>query len=135
MAIDALDKKRARVRSVDLAGSLGVARASVCKALDRLSENGYAVRGEGGNVRLTAKGKEAVGIYSPARDLLKGALTEKLGLGEARAEKEALAALGAMSTDTVQRIARLYGGAEERDKNAVGIRTCQRASESCKDAR
>ena len=48
------------------------------------------------------------------RYFTKGALTEKLGLGEARAEKEALAALGAMSTDTVQRIARLYGGAEER---------------------
>lgn len=114
MAIDALNGKAGRVRSVDIALSLGVARASVCKALDRLSESGYATRGEDGNVRLTAKGTEAVGIYSPARESLKNVLMNKLGLGEARAEKESLAVLGAVSTETVKRFARLYGGAEER---------------------
>lgn len=114
MAIDALAAESERVRSVDLAESLGVARASVCKALDRLTEGGYAVRGGGGQLRLTAKGNEVVRNYAPALRLVKSMFADKLGVPEQRADRESLAVLGVLGEDTVQRIARLYGGGEER---------------------
>lgn len=114
MAIDALAAESERVRSVDLADALGVARASVCKAMDRLTEGGYAVRGGGGGLRLTEKGCEVVRNYAPARRLVRSMFADKLGLPAQRAERESLAVLGVLSEDTVKRIARLYEGGEER---------------------
>ena len=114
MAIDALAAESERVRSVDLADALGVARASVCKAMDRLTEGGYAVRGGGGGLRLTEKGCEVVKNYALARRLVRSMFADKLGLPAQRAERESLAVLGVLSEDTVKRIARLYEGGEER---------------------
>lgn len=105
-AVRQLGSEGGRVRSVDIAERLGVARASVSKALDRLWEAGYAARTEDGGVRLTEKGGEVVELYSKALVKVKGCLVG-LGVGEARAEKEALAALGALDEDTVKRIVRL----------------------------
>lgn len=115
MAIGALESKSERVRSVDVAESLGVARASVCKAMDRLSDGGYAVRGEHGEVRLTAKGRATVEKYVPACKVVAGVLTRRLGLSAARAEREAVCALGALSDDTVVRISRLAADAKEKE--------------------
>ena len=114
MAIDALAAESERVRSVDLADALGVARASVCKAMDRLTEGGYAVRGGGGGLRLTEKGCEVVKNYAPACRLVRSMFADRLGLPAQRAERESLAVLGVLSEDTVKRIARLYEGGEER---------------------
>ena len=97
MAIDALAAESERVRSVDLADALGVARASVCKAMDRLTEGGYAVRGGGGGLRLTEKGCEVVKNYAPARRLVRSMFADKLGLPAQRAERESLA--GARSAE------------------------------------
>lgn len=114
LAIDALCAEREHVRSVDVAEKLGVARASVCRALDRLSDGGYAVRCESGEVRLTTRGKEIVGKYLPACEVVARALVEKLGLNEGRAEREAVLALGALSDDTVVRLSRLYQDEKEK---------------------
>ena len=48
VTINSLERGSAGVRSTDVAVKLGVARASVCKAADRLAEGGWVVRGEGG---------------------------------------------------------------------------------------
>ena len=108
---------------MDVADRLNVARASVSKAADRLTDGGWAVRDENGRLRLTERGREAVRAYAPARDVLVAVFardvlvavfTGRLGLTAARAERDALAVLGALDEDTVIRIARLYTGAEER---------------------
>ena len=98
---------------MDLADALGVARASVCKAMDRLTEGGYAVRGGGGGLRLTEKGCEVVKNYAPARRLVRS-MSRTTRTSAQRAERESLAVLGVLSEDTVKRIARLYEGGEER---------------------
>ena len=114
MTIDSLSSESGSARSVDVADRLNVARASVSKAADRLTDGGWAVRDDNGRLRLTERGREAVRAYAPARDVLVAVFTGRLGLTAARAERDALAVLGALDEDTVIRIARLYTGAEER---------------------
>ena len=81
---------------MDLADALGVARASVCKAMDRLTEGGYAVRGGGGGLRLTEKGCEVVKNYAPARRLVRS-MSRTTRTSAQRAERESLA--GARSAE------------------------------------
>ena len=114
MTIESLAGKSARVRSADIAEALGVARASVCKALDRLTDGGYALRCPEG-VCLTEKGRRVTEIYAPARMMVEEALSERLGVPAARAERESVAVLGVLSEDTVVRIARMREGGKERN--------------------
>ena len=112
VTINSLERGSAGVRSTDVAVKLGVARASVCKAADRLAEGGWVVRGEGSRLHLTEKGRAVAEDCAPARRLIGRMFSEKLGLSAARADREALAVLGALEEDTVKRIARLGRGKE-----------------------
>ena len=94
MAIHKLGENGAEVRSVDIAAELGVARASVCKALDRLSESGLAVRDGSGKVRLTIKGTKAVEEYVPAYERFVRLFRDELHMTKERATAEAVAAAG-----------------------------------------
>ena len=94
---------------------IGVARASVCRAADRLAEGGWAARGEGSRLHLTEKGRKVVETYAPALGRMRRQFASEFGLTAAKAEREALAALGALEEDTVERIARKER-AEEREK-------------------
>ena len=115
MTIGSLEKERRSVRSADVAEKLGVARASVCRAADRLAEGGWAARGEGSRLHLTEKGRKVVETYAPALGRMRRQFASEFGLTAAKAEREALAALGALEEDTVERIARKER-AEEREK-------------------
>ena len=115
MTIGSLEKERGSVRSADVAEKLGVARASVCRAADRLAEGGWAARGEGSRLHLTEKGRKVVETYAPALGRMRRQFASEFGLTAAKAEREALAALGALEEDTVERIARKER-AEEREK-------------------
>ena len=110
MAIHKLGENGAEVRSVDIAAELGVARASVCKALDRLSENELAVRDGSGKVRLTIKGTKAVEEYVPAYERFVRLFRDELHMTKERATADAAGALGA---DTVKRMAALAGKGSE----------------------
>lgn len=110
MAINAMCGEGMSVRSVDIADRLSVARASVCKALDRLSENGLAVRDYDNRIRLTARGRETVAEYLPACDYVCRLIAERLGISGDRARREALAAVGALSADAVAKIKALAEG-------------------------
>ena len=70
------------------------------------------VRGEGSRLHLTEKGRAVAEDCAPARRLIGRMFSEKLGLSAARADREALAVLGALEEDTVKRIARLGRGKE-----------------------
>ena len=114
MTIGSLEKERGSVRSADVAEKLGVARASACRAADRLAEGGWAARGEGSRLHLTEKGRKVVETYAPALGRMRRQFASEFGLTAAKAEREALAALGALEEDTVERIARKER-AEERE--------------------
>ena len=62
LAIEELSLNGA-VRSKDVAEKLSLTRASVCRAVDRLSEERCVVREESGALALTEKGKIIVGRY------------------------------------------------------------------------
>ena len=113
MAIHKLGENGAEVRSVDIAAELGVARASVCKALDRLSESGLAVRDGSDKVRLTTKGTKAVEEYVPAYERFVRLFRDELHMTKERATAEAVAAAGALGADTVKRMAALAGKGSE----------------------
>lgn len=104
MAIYRLSQEQSEVRSIDIAAKLGVARTSVCKALDRLHENGYATRDDNNKVHLTARGRSVIELYSPALQAVSELLERELGLTHASAWSESLAMLGAVHTNTVRRI-------------------------------
>ena len=114
MAIHKLGENGTEVRSVDIAAELGVARASVCKALDRLAENGLAVRDSSGKVRLTSKGVGALEEYAPAYKWFVRMFSEELHLNKERAEAEAVAASGALDADTARRFAVLSDSRREK---------------------
>lgn len=103
-AVNDIAEQGKPVRSVDIAARLRVARASVCKALDRLTDAGYALRDDFNFVRLTAQGREVVELYEPAYLFLTDMLADKLGLPRVRAANEALAVAGALSADCIKRI-------------------------------
>lgn len=53
-----LQQKKGQVRSVDVAGELGVSKPSVSVAMRHLRENGYVVMNEGGLLSLTDQGRQ-----------------------------------------------------------------------------
>lgn len=112
-AINDIAEQGKPVRSVDIAARLRVARASVCKALDRLMDAGYALRDDFNFVRLTAQGREVVELYEPAYLFLTDMLADKLGLPRVRAANEALAVAGSLSADCVKRINNFAVGVTE----------------------
>lgn len=112
-AIHKLCGENGEIRSVDIADEMHVARASVCKALDRLTDNGLAYRDDSYKVRLTSKGEEVIGLYFTAHAFLSDVLTDKLSLSKETAEKEAVAVLGAMSLSTVKKLDLLAHGITE----------------------
>lgn len=112
-AINDIAEQGKPVRSVDIAARLRVARASVCKALDRLMDAGYALRDDFNFVRLTAQGREVVELYEPAYLFLTDMLADKLGLPRVRAANEALAVAGSLSADCIKRINNFAVGVTE----------------------
>ena len=65
-----MQEKHGYIRSVDIAGSLGVSKPSVSYATKRLRENGYIAMAEDGRISLLPKGQEiAERIYERHRIL------------------------------------------------------------------
>ena len=103
-AIETLSLEKSSVRSVDVSKKTGVARSSVCKAIDKLTDLGYARRDEKGEIKLTSLGERVVGKYSIAVKAMADVFKEKFNLNEERAKAEAVRAVGALSCDTVDKI-------------------------------
>lgn len=112
-AVNDIAEQGKPVRSVDIAARLRVARASVCKALDRLTDAGYALRDDFNFVRLTALGRQTVEEYKPAYEFVTHMFADKLGLSRGRAEKEAICVVGSLSADCVKRINNFAVGVTE----------------------
>ena len=78
-SIFVLSKKNKTVLSIDVCEYMGYSKPSVSRAVKILKEQGYIVMEDGGNLRLTEKGRE-IGLISEERYnefLLKKSLIEE----------------------------------------------------------
>ena len=83
-----MQEQHGYVRSIDIAGQLGVTKPSVSYATKRLRENGYIVMDKEGLITLTDKGMEiAARIYD--RHKLLTALLMHVGVSEETAREDA----------------------------------------------
>lgn len=102
-AILKLREERGQVRSIDVAGELGVTKPSVSVAMKKLREAGHITMDESGLLSLTAQG-EAVAqrIYERHRILTQ--LLMGLGVDEVTAAQEACKIEHYISDDTFQKM-------------------------------
>lgn len=83
-----LREKHGYIRSIDIAGQLGVTKPSVSYATKRLRENGYISMGADGLITLTDTGMEIASRIYERHKLLTEILV-KLGVDEAVAREDA----------------------------------------------
>lgn len=102
-AILALRQEKGNVRSIDVAGRLGVTKPSVSRAMSLLRENGYVCMDSDGMLTLTEAGEEiAVCIYERHR-VLTGWLTA-IGVPPEIAAEDACRMEHAISQTTFEQI-------------------------------
>ena len=91
------------VRSVDLAASLDVSKASVNKALTNLKKAGLVTQPHYGDITLTQKGFAYAGGISERHHVLYRFLVDTLGVEPLTAANEACTMEHAISEDTLRR--------------------------------
>lgn len=106
LAIEELSLNGA-VRSKDVAEKLSLTRASVCRAVDRLSEERCVVREESGALALTEKGKIIVRRYERCIRKIREMLIRKLNCRESVAERDAINVACAFSEENIDKILEL----------------------------
>jgi DtxR family transcriptional regulator, Mn-dependent transcriptional regulator len=84
-----LSGRKDAVRSVDIAGHLGVSKASVNKAMGILREAGLIEQALYGQIYLTGQGRQQAVEVLQRHSMLKRFLVEILGIEEATAEQDA----------------------------------------------
>lgn len=94
---------RTPVRSVDVAEKLGVARASVSKAVSDLKELGLIEQAHYGSIMLTDSGLERGKAILDRHELLTSFLTDQLGIASDVAEEEACQMEHAISDDSFEK--------------------------------
>lgn len=101
-----------QVRSIDIARTLGVSRASVNKSLLGLKDCGLVEHEHYGNVMLTEKGLKVAKLVRGRHNTLKQFLIEVLGVCPETAEGDACRMEHAISRETAQKL-------EEYLKNVI----------------
>jgi Mn-dependent DtxR family transcriptional regulator len=103
-AILFLSENGSDVRSIDVAKSQNVSRASVNKALGVLKEKGLIRQQRYGSVSLTEEGIAVANSVKQRHIALKGFLTAVLGVGEETAEQDACRMEHAISLETLDKL-------------------------------
>lgn len=91
------------VRSVDVAGKLGVSKPSVSKAIASLKEDGMLVQPHYGDITLTKQGFEYGASVLERHDSLTRFLVEKVGIDPDVAEEEACQMEHAISDESFKK--------------------------------
>jgi len=91
------------IRSVDLAGKLGVSKASVNKAINNLKNAGLVKQPHYGDISLTQEGLSYARKVQSRHEILTQFLTEVLGVEPTRAQEEACTMEHAISDDTLDK--------------------------------
>ena len=92
------------IRSVDVAESLGVSKASVNKALSMLKETGMVEQSRYGRVTLTPAGERYAALVWRSHRALRLFLEKDLGVDPQRADDEACLMEHVLSADTMERL-------------------------------
>ena len=92
------------VRSVDVAESLGVSKASVNKALSTLKEAGMVEQSRYGRVTLTDEGRSYAAVVWRCHRALRTFLESDLGVEPQTADSEACLMEHVLSEDTMRRL-------------------------------
>jgi DtxR family Mn-dependent transcriptional regulator len=103
-AILSLSENGGDVRSIDVAKSQDVSRASVNKALGVLKEKGLIRQQKYGTVSLTEEGVKVANSVLQRHVALKGFLITVLGVGEETAERDACRMEHAISGETLDKL-------------------------------
>ena len=93
-----------QVRSIDIARTLGVSRASVNKSLGVLKESGLIEHEHYGDVKLTEKGLKAARQVRARHNTLKAFLIDVLDVDEETAENDACRMEHAISRETATKL-------------------------------
>lgn len=92
------------VRSIDIARTLGVSRASVNKSLGVLKESGLVEHEHYGDIKLTEKGLKVARQVRARHNTLKVFLTDVLGVSDETAEKDACRMEHAICRETATKL-------------------------------
>lgn len=92
------------VRSIDIARTLGVSRASVNKSLGVLKESGLVEHEHYGDVKLTEEGLRVARLVRARHDTLKRFLVEILEVNAETAENDACRMEHAISRETAEKL-------------------------------
>lgn len=93
-----------QARSIDIARTLGVSRASVNKSLGALKESGLVEHEHYGDIRLTEKGLKLARAVRARHNALKLFLTSVLSVDEETAERDACRMEHAISRETAAKL-------------------------------
>lgn len=93
-----------QVRSIDIARTLGVSRASVNKSLGFLKDSGLIEHEHYGDVKLTEKGLEVARKVRARHNVLKLFLTDILKVDPITAEEDACRMEHAISPETADKL-------------------------------
>lgn len=103
-AIYFLYKKKSEVRITDVARELNISKPSVNRAINTLKKQGLVEHEYYGDLKLTEKGLKIACDVAERHKILKAFLTEKLGVNEETAEREACLIEHDISDDTMDRL-------------------------------
>lgn len=99
-----LSKTSKRVLSVDVANRLDVSRASVCKAMKRLAEDGYVAEDYQSHIRLTSLGKKNAQQILHQESIVMRFLQKTLALSSEQASEYAATMTHLLQEDTLARM-------------------------------
>lgn len=99
-----LHKKTGFVRSIDIANELGYSKPSVSRAVGILKNDGYISVGQSGQILLTDSGKAMAEQVYGKHLMLRGFLSEILGVSEENAEQDACRIEHILSEETCTKL-------------------------------
>ena len=99
-----LSKKKAFIRSIDIATELNYSKASISRAMKLLREEGMITMADDGQIKLTKNGfQKATDIYS-RHTLITDFFEKELGVNPVTAEKDACRIEHVISEETFLRL-------------------------------
>ena len=108
-AILGLEGEGADVRSVDVAGVMGVSRPSVNKAMGVLKSLGFVEQQPYGRIRLTEAGRTRAREVTRRHDMLRSFLVRVLGVDPETADGDACRMEHVVSDETMARLEEYIG--------------------------
>ena len=99
-----IERKKGRVKSIDVANYLGVSRPSVNRALTNLQEMGYVSKPIYGEVTITDEGRKRAEVVAKKHVALTQLLTDVLGVSHEVAEKDACKIEHDISDETTEKL-------------------------------